>query len=456
MTLTREIDWTGRVLRLRVEGPAQGGEFVARHEGRVVFCRGGITGELVDVLVDDDPGRAFCRGSVRAVVEASTDRIDPYCPAAAAGAGCCDWSHIRPEAARSLSGRILAEQARRIGKLDLPGETVVVRVPAGDDASTRWRTVARWVTGADGVPGVRRARSHELVTAVCAQPDPRIFEAVLAAGVGPRREVLGVLGDDGEVHVAHRAIEHRAIEHRKVAEQATTGQAARGRDRRSRQSAATRARARHARAGAWELVAGAPTVHRQVAEHRWQLPVDAFWQAHRSAAGHYADLVGAAVSGTPGLRGEPAVWDLYGGAGLFSAAVLRAAPGAHVTLVESEPSALGAAATALGTSGGVDPVRARVEDFLRRTGDHGERPGDPDVVVLDPPRGGAGITVMEQLAGRTGLRIVHVGCDPASLARDVGVLVAGGWTVADLHGVAAFPATHHVEGFAVLDAPRAT
>ena len=69
MTQDRATGWTGRVVRLRMEGPAHGGEFVARHEGRVVFCRGGITGELVDVLIDDDPGRAFCRGTVQAVVE---------------------------------------------------------------------------------------------------------------------------------------------------------------------------------------------------------------------------------------------------------------------------------------------------------------------------------------------------------------------------------------------------
>ncbi|MBB1021891.1 class I SAM-dependent RNA methyltransferase, partial [Dietzia sp. E1] len=50
MTHEHTTDWTGRVLRLEVAGPAHGGEFVARHEGRVVFCRGGITGETVDVL----------------------------------------------------------------------------------------------------------------------------------------------------------------------------------------------------------------------------------------------------------------------------------------------------------------------------------------------------------------------------------------------------------------------
>ncbi|HMT50967.1 MAG TPA: class I SAM-dependent RNA methyltransferase, partial [Dietzia sp.] len=252
MTSTHEIDWTGRVLRLRVEGPAQGGEFVARHEGRVVFCRGGITGEVVDVRVDGDPGRSFCRGTVQRVVEASADRIETYCPAAAAGAGCCDWSHIRAEAARGFSGRILAEQAGRIGRITVPGESVPVEVPAGDGAVTGWRTVARWVSGPDGVPGVRRARSRELVTQPCVQADPRLLEAVRAAAVGPHREILGVLGDDGEVHLARRPL---------------TDQAPRGRDRRSGHAAATRARARHSRAEPWETVAGPSTVVRRVGGH---------------------------------------------------------------------------------------------------------------------------------------------------------------------------------------------
>ncbi|WP_159149663.1 TRAM domain-containing protein, partial [Dietzia lutea] len=104
MTHEHTTDWTGRVLRLEVVGPAHGGEFVARHEGRVVFCRGGITGETVDVLIEDDPGRAFCRGTVQSVIVASPHRVEPACPAAAAGAGCCDWSHIEPAAARGFAG----------------------------------------------------------------------------------------------------------------------------------------------------------------------------------------------------------------------------------------------------------------------------------------------------------------------------------------------------------------
>lgn len=430
------MDWTGQVLRLRVEGPAHGGEFVARHEGRVVFCRGGITGELVDAVVDEDPGRAFCRATVHAVVERSPDRIDPFCPAAAAGAGCCDWSHITPAAARAFTGQILAEQAARIGRIEVPEPTVPVELPGGDDAVTGWRTVARWVTGSDGRPAVRRARSRELVTELCVQPDPRILDVACDAGIGPGREVLGVLGDDESVHVAHR---------RAVADRPGGG--------RSRRSSATRARARHSRAGAWEIAVGDPTVARRVGERTWTLPVDAFWQPHRSGAAHYSDVVRAAASAAPGATPEPVVWDLYGGAGVFAGAVLDVFPNPSVTVVESSSASVGAATTGLGEDSGVRTVRSRVESFLDGAGDATGAGPDPDVVILDPPRGGAGIAVMEQLASVTRSRIIHVGCDPASLARDVGVLVSAGWALRDLRGVSAFPGTHHVEGIAILDSP---
>lgn len=447
MTQQEPIDWTGRVLQVRVEGPAHGGEFVARHDGRVVFCRGALTGELVELVVDDDPGRGFCRGTVSSVLEPSPDRVDPTCAAAAAGAGCCDWSHIGPAAARGFAGRVLAEQAERIGRIAVPELPVPVDLPGGDDAGSGWRTIARWVTDDDGRPGLRRSRSRDVVTEPCGQPDPRLLQAVLSAEPGARREVLAVLGDDGSVHVGHRA---------------ASDDGPRGRGRRAARSAATRARARHARGRDWEYVAGGDTVVRRVGERTWNLPVDSFWQAHRSAATHYSDVVRIAVAGAPGLPHEPIIWDLYGGAGVFAAAARDAAPNALVTVVESAAGSLAAAAGALGADEGILTVRSRVEAFLE-TGD-GKAPGPapaaagveaaaPDVVVLDPPRGGAGIPVMQALATMTRSRIVHVGCDPASLARDVGVLISAGWTLQEFRGVAAFPGTHHVEGIAVLDAP---
>jgi tRNA/tmRNA/rRNA uracil-C5-methylase (TrmA/RlmC/RlmD family) len=98
-------------------------------------------------------------------------------------------------------------------------------------------------------------------------------------------------------------------------------------------------------------------------------------------------------------------------------------------------------------------VEARVEAWLAA----GEAAAfAPEVVVLDPPRGGVGAAAAETLAGLPARRLVHLSCDPATLARDVAVLAARGWRLASLHGFDLFPQTPHVEVLAVLERGDAT
>jgi tRNA/tmRNA/rRNA uracil-C5-methylase (TrmA/RlmC/RlmD family) len=78
------------------------------------------------------------------------------------------------------------------------------------------------------------------------------------------------------------------------------------------------------------------------------------------------------------------------------------------------------------------------------------------VVVLDPPRGGIGAAAAEVLARLPARRLVHLSCDPATLARDVAVFLARGWRLASLHGFDLFPQTPHVETLAVLEPRGAT
>ena len=74
-----------------------------------------------------------------------------------------------------------------------------------------------------------------------------------------------------------------------------------------------------------------------------------------------------------------------------------------------------------------------------------------DVVVLDPPRAGAGADVTAAVLALEPRRIVYVACDPASLARDGAALVAGGYDLVSVEGHDLFPHTHHVEAIAVFD-----
>jgi tRNA/tmRNA/rRNA uracil-C5-methylase (TrmA/RlmC/RlmD family) len=72
-------------------------------------------------------------------------------------------------------------------------------------------------------------------------------------------------------------------------------------------------------------------------------------------------------------------------------------------------------------------------------------------VIADPPRAGLAREVTDYLAGDSPpARFAYVSCDPATLARDLSLLAAGGWRLAGLRAFDAFPMTHHVECVATL------
>src|SRR5690606_2794496 len=179
----------------------------------------------------------------------------------------------------------------------------------------------------------------------------------------------------------------------------------------------------------------------RVGGREWRVPVTAFWQAHRDAAHSYSALVAEWAQLSPGMT----AWDLYGGAGLF-AAVLAEAVGAHgrVLTVDTAPGAARAARTSLADLGcvsvGPDPVGRALS----------AEPDRADVAVLDPPRTGAGREVIDLLAAAEVPRIIHIGCEAASFARDIGLYRGHGYTVEDLRVFDSFPLTHHVECVAVL------
>jgi tRNA/tmRNA/rRNA uracil-C5-methylase (TrmA/RlmC/RlmD family) len=164
--------------------------------------------------------------------------------------------------------------------------------------------------------------------------------------------------------------------------------------------------------------------------------VDAFWQVHPAAP----DTLASGVLELLEPAGHERAWDLYGGAGLFAAALAPRV--AAVTLVESATSAVAAARSALADLSNVHIVRSTVERFRAS--------GRPDVVVLDPPRSGAGSAVVRRLAAAGPRAIAYVACDPAAFARDVATFAAQGWRLARLRAFDCFPMTHHVECVGLL------
>lgn len=400
---------------LEVGPVAHGGHCIARtDEGQVVFVRHALPGERVRVRMTE-ARKGFLRADAVEVLRASPDRVIPPCPWAGPDrCGGCDFQHASLAAQRELKGTVVREQLVRLG--GLPPEEVdalAVQVEAlppvpGEPDGLGWRTRVQYTVDYGSRAGLLKHRSHEVVPIdECRIAHPSV-RAATVDGVGvldrewPDLDGVEVLASvTGDVTVLGR----------------------RGRDRP-------------------RLVSGPGKVTERALGREWRLPAEAFWQVHPAAADALAATVVQVLAPRPGER----AWDLYGGAGLFAAALAPHLDGSgRLTVVESDPAAVRAAKANLADLTTVTVVASDVERAL----------GNPrwrsvDLVVLAPPRSGAGPAVVGAIVARRPRAVAYVACDPAALARDVRAFRAAAWRLADLRAFDLFPQTHHVECVALL------
>ena len=390
-------------LTLDTGAPANGGSCVAHHEGRVVFVRYALPGEKVRVRVTADRG-SYWHAEAIEVIEPSADRTASLCPIAGAdGAGCCDLAFAVPEAARVLKAKVVANQLERLGGHRWSGPDTGAE-PLSAAGPTGWRTRVRLDVGPDGRPGFHRYHSEELVTDLrCAQLPAGMLDGLAEADWPPEAQLHIAVDDDGQRHVVRTVREGRRNE--------TT------------------------------VVEGAYQAEQRVGRRSGRVPVTAFWQAHRDAARVYSSLVADWAQPGAGMT----AWDLYGGAGVF-AAVLGDAVGesGRVLTIDTSRATTRAARAALLDLPQVEVITDSVRRALAV-----QRAG-ADVAVLDPPRSGAGREVVDLVAAAGVPRVVHIGCEAASFARDIGLYLGHGYAVEKIKVFDAFPLTHHTECVALL------
>ena len=160
----------------------------------------------------------------------------------------------------------------------------------------------------------------------------------------------------------------------------------------------------------------------------YRVSAGAFFQVNRFLTDELISVV------TKGRSGRTAL-ELYAGVGLFSAVLSREFE--RVIAVESSQQSV--ADLAYNVPGNVKPVRATVEEYLKNS--HPKA----DLVVVDPPRGGLGERVSRSVAELAAPAVTYVSCDPATLARDLVVLLSAGYRVEQAHLVDLFPQTFHLE-----------
>lgn len=388
-------------VELTVDAVAPGGHCVARVGGQVVFVRHALPGERVVAEVTE-LHRGFARADAVEILDASPDRVTPPCPYARPGAcGGCDLQHVAPAAQLDWKLAVVREQLTRLGGLTAEQvDALGVRVEALPGGPLGWRSRVRYAVDAAGRAGLLKHRSHEVVP----------IERCLIAH--PAIQELPVLPPTGARWPDADAVETVASTGGDVAVVAYTD-------------------------GVPTAVSGPERVRETAAGRSFTLPASGFWQVHPAAADA---LTGAVLDLLDPRPGETA-WDLYGGAGLFAAALAGRVGGARVTLVESAPDGVAAARENLADLAGVEVVAARVETALSRR----RITGPVDLVVLDPPRSGAGAPVVRAVAAAGPRAVAYVACDPAAFARDVRTFADAGWRLAALRGFDLFPMTQHVE-----------
>lgn len=380
-----------------IEKVAHGGHFIARHLGAVIFVRHAIPGEEVEIEITGT-GSSFNRADVVNVISPSPDRVSAPCQFAhRAGCGGCDFQHISVERQRQLKSEVITEQFARIAKRDLQVTVEEVGAPLG------YRTRFNAVTTRNGDLGFKQARSNKVVPV----SDCRILQPEVKYQELTSRKWKG----DLRVEVTLSSAGERTI---------ATGY--------SRDETPVR-------------TSEGPDIG-QYSINGFNLEVSqrSFWQSHKLAPAVLTQVVGEFAEIQVGDR----VLDLYGGVGLFTSQFLEAiGESGQIDLVEGSKSA---------TS---DAIRnfAEIKNVKVHTGDVAKllpRFSQVEVIVLDPPREGAGKEVVLAMVALKPRAIVYVACDPAALARDTTYLSDAGYEIAKIRAFDLFPMTHHIETVALF------
>ncbi|MFG2836388.1 class I SAM-dependent RNA methyltransferase [Streptomyces zaomyceticus] len=426
----------GEEYEVEVGPVAHGGHCIARTEaGRVLFVRHALPGERVVARVTEgEETSRFLRADAITILDPSKDRVEAPCPFAGPGrCGGCDWQHAKPGAQRRLKGEVIAEQLLRLAGLtpEEAGWDGTVMPAEGDKLPQgevpKWRTRVQYTIDADGHAGLRKHRSHEV----------EVIDHCMIAAEGVSE--LGIEKRDWENMASVEAIAASGSHDRQVVLTPKPG----GRLPLVELDKPVSVLRVDEKDGGVHRVHGRAFVRERADERTYRVGNGGFWQVHPKAA---QTLMLAVMQGLTPRKGETAL-DLYCGVGLFAGALAdRVGDQGAVLGIESGKRSVEDARHNLADFPRVRIEQGKVESVLPRTGIT-----EVDLIVLDPPRAGAGKQTVHHLAGLGARRIAYVACDPAALARDIAYFAERGYKVRTLRAFDLFPMTHHVECVAILE-----
>ena len=423
-----------------IEKLIYGGDGLARGPDKTIFVPFVLEGEqVVAEVTEQRPG--FARAQATRIVSASEHRIEARCPYFQRCGG-CHYQHTSYQHQLEIKASILRETLRRTGKLEWTSEIATHPSPPWE---YRNRTRMRIMREPEFSLAYFRFASHEpLAIAECPISSPLINRTIAAvnalgkSGAVPEGIAeIELFADSADLQLmlelycnpvpAQARLEELLAVLRSSISQIASLAAFRLLDR------------QHSPSSAGErppLVLGAPFVTYRTQTSEYRVSPGSFFQTNRHLTQTLIELATKDRSGRLAL-------DLYAGVGLFTSAL---APNfERVIAVESATSS--ARDLRHNVPPNAHPVAQDVEAFLISREAQRLR---PDLVIVDPPRAGLGERVARQLASLAASRITYVSCDPATLARDLRVLLASGYAIEQIDLVDLFPQTFHIESVAYL------
>jgi 23S rRNA (uracil1939-C5)-methyltransferase len=409
---------------VRIEKLAPTGEGIARTADGVGFVDRALPGELVETNVYEVRKR-FWRGSLRAVLEPSPDRVSgPHADCAG-----CDWAHFAPAPALEAKRELFLETIRRIGRLDpaLLGDVAAAASPPGYRLRTRFHVSGQAI-------GYFAPGSHRVTPADACEAIAEATRALLPA--------VGAAAAESAADVSEVAILETLDGSRRLVRATASGGASAAADLGARLAAAFDGVRVESADGRALLSRGQSALPMEVGGRVFWIRVDTFFQGNRHLVG---DLSAAVAE--EARRAEPGdALDAFGGAGLFAGSLLDA--GHRVTSVEGSATAAEDARRtreAWNDRDRLETVESSLEGFLAREGRRFA------CVVADPPRTGLSRPLASVLARRAERVFVYVSCDPATLARDLPAILAEGFQIRRARLFDLFAFTHGVEAIVALE-----
>jgi 23S rRNA (uracil1939-C5)-methyltransferase len=405
---------------------AFGGEAIGHlPDGRVIFVPRMLPEESALVTVQQDK-RDFARGDLERLLKTSPHRVEPPCPFYRAGCGGCSWQHADYDYQLLLKAQIVVDQLRRIGHFvdaaDLVQPTIGMVEP------WHYRNQARFTIGRRyGELCFTLRGSHRMLRIDhCWIVHPRIndvLERLQGRLIRPGKRIhqvsIRVGANTGQLLIAPALPEAPDVE----SGQPYLEEELLGRRFRLQPPSFVQVNTRREQRSLPAAI-----------RHAWlPVPADGISMAELLAL-----LVLDRVEPTP----DSLVVDAYGGVGTFA---LLAAPlvGRVIGIEESRPAVRDAIANA-GELTNTRFIEARTEAALPHLEER------PDAVILDPARVGCHPDVLTALLQLRPRRVVYVSCDPTTLARDLRILVDGGFRLHEVQPLDMFPQTYHVESVATL------